>query len=130
MQDDPHSCVGGAGSQLVSIVRMHQFRKEACTARLCSHTFSVGLNPHTFSVAHLQCGHTFRCSHTFSVGLNPDLDGADLGRCWCRQRETFRQRQLSRPYAWKSLLKVSLAWSFAFSLFRPEACATRLCSLA
>jgi len=28
LPDDPHSYAGGTGSQLVSLVRVHQFRKE------------------------------------------------------------------------------------------------------
>jgi len=59
---------------------------EACVARLCSHTFSVGLN----------------------------LDGTNFGSCWYFQRaKHFGQRELSLPHAWKSLLCVAcLAFLF------------------
>jgi len=57
------------------------------------------------SVAHEEC--TARlCSHTFIVGLN--LDGANLGSCWCRQHaRRVGQRKLSLPYAWESLLSIA-----------------------
>jgi len=46
---------------------------------------------------HLQCG------------LEPrNLDGTDLGGCWCFQRaRRFGQRELLLPYAWKSLICVA-----------------------
>jgi len=47
---------------------------------------------------HLQCGLE-----------STKLDGANLGSCWCRQRaKRFGQRELSLPYAWKTLLSVAL----------------------
>ena len=46
--------------------------------------------------AHLQCG------------LEPrNLDGANLGSCWCHRARRFGQRGFSFPYAWKSLLSVA-----------------------
>ena len=58
--------------------------------------------------AHLQCG------------LEPrNLDGANLGSCWCRQHAgRFRQRELSLPYAWQSVLSVACL-VFPFSLLWP-----------
>ena len=46
---------------------------------------------------HLQCG------------LEPrNLDGTDLGSCWCLERaRRFTQRELLLPYAWKSLLSIT-----------------------
>jgi len=55
--------------------------------------------------AHLQCW------------LEPsNLDGTNLGSCWCRHRtRLFGQRELSLPIAWKSLSSVA-CWLLGFSL--------------
>ena len=55
--------------------------------------------------AHLQCG---PCNLDGAIEPS-NLDGTNLGSCWCRQRAMrFGQRELLLPYAWKSLFKCCL----------------------
>jgi len=49
---------------------------------------------------------TWLCSHNFSVDLNSETSMALI--CWWYHRaRRFGQRELSLPYAWKSLLSVA-----------------------
>jgi len=65
----------------------------------------------------IQAYPTRLCSHTFSVGLNPETSMAVvLGSCWCLQRpRRFGQRELFLPCARKSLICVT-CWVFSFLL--------------
>ena len=83
---ETHTVVAWRLSTCLVIARANSY--EACAARLCSHTFSVGLNPE-------------------------NLEDANLGSCLlCQRARRFGQKR-ALAALWKSLLSVAcLVFSF------------------